>query len=258
MNHITFPGIGLEFQISKVAFSFLGIDIYWYSVFIVCAIVVALFLCMTSKDNYGIKFEEVIDVAIVTIIFGIIGARLYFVMFNLKYYLADPIRIISLRDGGLGIYGGLILGGLALVFRAKKLELNPYDFLDYIVPFVAIAQSIGRLGNFFNIEAYGEKTDSFLRMGINSIEGYIEVHPTFLYEAVSTFVIFCIIRILQKKRRFKGQIFLLYLMLYSFIRFFIEGLRADSLMIGEFRVSQILSAIIFIISLYSYIKKQKD
>ncbi len=254
MNIITFPSLGLEFEISKIAFSFLGIEIFWYSICIVFAIIVALILIATSKDNFDIEFESILDLAIFTIISGIIGARLYYVMFNLDYYLADPMNILNIRDGGLGIYGGLILGGLALVFRANKLDLKLYDVLDYIAPFVAIGQSIGRWGNFFNAEAYGTETKSFLRMGIENSQGYIEVHPTFLYESLSTFVIFCILRILQKNRKFGGQIFWLYLLLYSFIRFFIEGLRADSLMLGDFRISQILSFIIFIVALSNYYK----
>lgn len=254
MSIVTFPSLGLEFEISRIAFTFFGIEVYWYAICIVLAILVALFLCATSKDNYEMDFENVIDVAIFTIISGIIGARLYYVIFNLDYYLSNPISILNIRDGGLGIYGGLILGGLALVFRAKKLDLKLYDVLDYIAPFIAIAQSIGRWGNFFNVEAYGVETKSFFRMGIESVQGYIEVHPTFLYESLSTFVIFCILRFLQKNRKFAGQIFWLYLLLYSFIRFFIEGIRADSLMLGDFRISQVLSLIIFIVSLSNYYK----
>lgn len=252
MNIITFPSLGLEFSISSIAFTLFGIDVYWYSICIVFGILIALFLCYISKEKFGINFEDIIDISITTIIAGLIGARLYYVIFNLDYYLSNPIKIFAIRDGGLAIYGGLILGGLALVFRSQKLDLKPLNLLDYISPFVALAQSVGRWGNFFNIEAYGYETRSFLRMGIQSIEGYIEVHPTFLYESFSTFVIFCILRILQKKRKFSGQILLLYIMMYSFVRFFIEGLREDSIMLGSFRISQILSLVLLVISVYFY------
>lgn len=257
MNQVCFPEFGLNLDVPRIAFSIIGINIYWYSFFIVIGIVFALILSFFSKEKFGIKFDDVIDITIITLIAGIIGARLYYVLFNLNYYLASPTKLFALRDGGLAIYGGLIFGGLALIFRAKKIKINPYDFLDYIAPFVAIAQSIGRWGNFFNVEAYGNKTSNIFRMGINSIEGYIEVHPTFLYEGISTFVIFCLLRIMQKNRKFTGQILLLYLILYSFVRFFIEWIRADSLMIGYFKISMIVSFIIFVISITIYFKKNK-
>ena len=255
MEVISFPALGLSFEFSKIAFKIFDIEVFWYSICIVIGIIVAIFLCYLSKEKYDVDFWSIIDITITTLIAGIIGARLYYVVFNLDYYLSDPVKIFAVRDGGLAIYGGLILGALALVFRTKKLEIKTFDVLDYIAPFVAIAQSIGRWGNFFNIEAYGAKTTSFFRMGINTYEGYIEVHPTFLYESILTFVIFCILRFLQKNRLFEGQILLLYLILYSAGRFFIEGLRQDSLMFGSFRVSQILSLVIFVISTYFYIKK---
>ncbi len=254
MDIITFPALGLKFNLQSIAFRFLGVDIYYYSICIVIGIVVAITLCVLSKEKFGCKFDELIDILIYTIVFGLIGARLFYIIFKLDYYLASPIRIFAIRDGGLAIYGGLILGSIALVVKSKMLKKNPYDILDYIAPFVAIAQSIGRWGNFFNKEAYGIQTNSLLRMGIFNLEGYIEVHPTFLYESISTFVIFCILRILQKNRKFNGQILLSYLILYSFARFFIENIRADSLMLGNFKISMLLSFIIFICSIALYLK----
>ena len=255
MEEVLFPSLGISVKISKIAFNILGIDIYWYSICIVLGIIVAFVLCKISSDKFNIEFEDIVDVATFSIVFGFIGARLYYVLFNLDYYLEDIKRIVYIRDGGLAIYGGIIFGLIAMLKRANKLKIDKIDLLDYVAPFVAIAQSFGRWGNFFNIEAYGNQTSSFFRMGINSIHGYIEVHPTFLYESFATFCIFCILRILQKNRKFNGQIALLYFMLYSFIRFFIEGLRVDSLMLLNFRVSQVLSFIIFIIASSIYIKK---
>lgn len=257
MNIISFPNFGLEFEVSKIAFSILDIEIYWYSICIVIGIIVAILLCFLSKENFGINFEDIIDISIAALVFGIIGARLYYVIFNLDYYLAYPLKIFSIRDGGLSIIGGLILGGLGVLFRARKLELKPFDLLDYIAPFVAIAQSIGRWGNFFNAEAYGSKCENLFKMGIKNFEGYIEVHPTFLYESISTFVIFCILRMLQKNRKFESQIFLLYLILYSGCRFFIESLRVDSLMVGELRITKLVSGLVFLSSIYMYFRNKK-
>lgn len=257
MNTITFPNLNLKLSISQIATTILGIDIYWYAIFIVLGILLAITLAFTSKEKFGIKFEDLIDILITAIIFGIIGARLYYVFFNLDHYLLNPATILHLRDGGLSIIGALILGGIGIIFRAKKLELKPLDLFDYIVPFVALAQSIGRWGNFFNIEAYGTETNSFLKMRIKTLEGYKEVHPTFFYESICTFVIFCILRILQKKRKFRGQILWLYLILYSTIRFFIEGLRADSLMFSGYKITQIISLITVIYASYMYNKSKK-
>ncbi len=249
MNIVKFPGLNLEFEFSRIAFSIFGISIYKYAVCIVLGIIVALMLCRFSKEKFDIDFNFVLENSIIAIIFGTIGARLYFVLFNLDYYSKHISEIFNFRNGGLAIYGGLILGGLAILIYCKIRKKDILNFLDYIIPYVAIAQCFGRFGNFFNIEAYGYETTSFIRMGINTINGYMEVHPTFLYEAIATFAIFVILRFVQNKRKYKGQVFLWYCLLYSLIRTFIEGLRTDSLMFGNFRVSQILSIIILIISI---------
>lgn len=249
MNIVKFPGLNLEFEFSKIAFSFFGIDVYKYAICIVLGIVVALILSKLSKENYSISYDFLLENVILGMFFGIIGARLYFVLFNIEYYFQNPIYIFKLRDGGLAIYGGLIFGTISIIINCKLKKKDILDFLDYIVPFVAIAQCFGRIGNFFNIEAFGYETKSVFRMGIATINGYTEVHPMFFYEAVSTFFIFCILRIFQKKRKFKGEIFLLYLIFYSSIRAVLEGMRTDSLMLFNWRISQVLSILIFLISL---------
>jgi prolipoprotein diacylglyceryl transferase len=176
----------------------------------------------------------------------------------LKYFLSNPSQILNFRNGGLAIYGGLIVGILTAIIICRKKKIDVLNFLDYVIPFVALAQAIGRWGNFFNIEAYGSQTVSIFRMGIETANGYLEVHPVFLYESISNFLIFIFLRILQKNRKFNGEILLVYCMLYSFVRSFLEGLRIDSLMFFSFRISQILSIFIFIISLIIFYKKIKD
>ena len=248
MNVVTFPGLNLSFEFSKIAFSVFGISVYKYAVCIVLGIAIALVLCRLNKEKFGIDFEFVLENSILGIFTGIIGARIYYIMFNLEYYINNLGEILNFRNGGLAIYGGLIFGAIAIIVNCKIKKKSALDFFDCIVPFVAIAQCIGRFGNFFNIEAYGYETTSILRMGITTALGYIEVHPTFLYEAVSNLVIGIALIIMQRKRKYCGQILLLYCMLYGLIRFFIEGLRTDSLMFFNFRISQILSIIVFIIS----------
>ncbi len=257
MNLVKFPEFNLEFNISKIAFYLFEIPIYNYAVCIVLGIIIALILASVSKEKFENKFEDTLEIILYSLILGIIGARAYFVIFNLKYYLSNPSQILNFRDGGLAIYGGLIFGLITILITCKAKKIKPLNFLDYIVPFVAIAQSIGRWGNFFNIEAYGNETTSIFRMGIEVLDGYIEVHPVFLYESVSTFIIFIFLKYMQKQRKYEGQIALEYIILYSFVRTFLEGFRIDSLMLFNFRISQILSIFIFIISLILFIKNTK-
>lgn len=257
MNLVRFPEFNLEFKFSQIAFYMFGIPIYKYAVCIVLGIIVAIILARFSKEKFENKFEDVLEIILYAIIFGLIGARIYFVIFNLKYYLSDPLKIFNFRDGGMAIYGGLIFGLIAILISCRFKKINKLDFLDFIAPFVAIAQSVGRLGNFFNVEAYGTLTSSIFRMGIETIDGYIEVHPVFLYEVVATFLIFIFLRYMQKHRKFRGEIVLEYVILYSFIRIFLESFRIDSLMLFNFRISQILSIFIFIISLILFIKNTK-
>ena len=249
MNVVTFPGLNLSFTFSKIAFTVFGISVYKYAVCIVLGILVSILLCGLNKEKFGIDIEFILENSILGVVFGAIGARLYYIMFNLEYYTNNPSEILNLRNGGLAIYGGLIFGAIAIIINCKIQKKNILNFFDCIIPFVAIAQCIGRFGNFFNVEAYGYETTSFLRMGITTLQGYTEVHPTFLYEAVSTLIIGVILIIMQRKRKYSGQILLLYCMLYGLIRMFIEGMRTDSLMFFNFRISQILSIIVLIISI---------
>lgn len=246
MNIVKFPNFNLEFEFSKIAFSVFGIEVYKYAVCVALGIIVALFLLKISKEKYGIEYEFALENCIIAIIFGIIGARIYFVLFNLSFYLKNPLKIFNFREGGLAIYGGLIFGAISIIINCKIKKKNYLDFFDYIVPSLAVAQCIGRFGNFFNIEAYGYETQNIFRMGIETLEGYKEVHPVFLYESVLMFVCFIILKILQRKRKFKGEITVFYLMFYSGIRMFLEALRTDSLLLFNWRISQVLSSLIFL------------
>ena len=256
MDIVTFPGFNISIEIPKVAFSILNVDIHWYAVCIVFGIVVALVLCKISKEKFYIDFVQVLEIMLITLVFGVIGARIYYVLFNLDIYLENPIEIFNIRNGGLAIYGGFIAGIIVIIELCKKYGINKLDFFDYIVPFVSLAQSIGRWGNFFNIEAYGYETDSLFRMGIFTSQGYMEVHPVFLYECIICFAMFFILRAMQKKRKFVGEICFTYLAMYSLARFFLEGLRQDSLMFMSFRVSKVLSLIIFVYCCYFLIKER--
>lgn len=255
MNLIRFPGLNLEFNISSVAFKIFGIEIYWYAILIVSAMILALIMFKKRDGLYEIKFNDVIDLSLYVIPISIVCARLYYIVFNLEYYIQTPKEILIIRNGGLAIYGAVIGGLITCFIFCKKKKINLLDLMDYVAPGLVLGQAIGRWGNFVNVEAYGTTTNSLLRMGIIEAGGYIEVHPTFLYESIACLVIFIILLILKNSRRFKGQIACTYFILYSLERFFVEGLRTDSLMLRNVRVSQVLSIIIFATSLSIYIIK---
>ncbi len=249
MNIIKFPLLNLELEMSEVAVTVFGLGIRWYAIIIVFCIILALIWCKFRTKKYNIDFDEILNLFIILIPTVIICARLYYVIFNLDYYLKNPIQILNIRGGGLAIYGGIIGGIIASYIYCQKREINILNLLDCVVPILALSQGIGRWGNFINSEAYGTETNLPWKMGI--IEDGVEkfVHPTFLYESIGTIIIFIILAIWQNKSKFEGQIAYMYLAFYSLLRFFIEGLRADSLMLFNFKISQILSLIIFVLSL---------
>lgn len=198
------------------------------------------------------------EVLIGGIIFGVFGARIYYVLFNFKEYINEPFKIWRISDGGLAIYGGIIAIVLYLVVYCRIRKQNFLDLADYLVPYLALGQAFGRWGNFFNIEAYGRPSTGIFRMGIYELGKYVEVHPCFLYESIGCLLIFLILTEVRKKRSYKGQVLYLYFTLYSFIRFFIERLRTDSLFFGYYRASQLLSLLFFSYFAITVVEKLKN
>lgn len=241
MEHtIGFPNLGLEFTLSRVACTVLGKDIYWYGI-IICAgfILAALYVNSRTKD-FGITSDNLTDCLIICVPLGIICARIYYVVFEWGYYAQHPGEIIAIWKGGIAIYGGIIgtLIGLFVYSRVKKLSLA--SLCDLAAFGLLIGQCIGRWGNFVNGEAHGGPTT--LPWGM-TIDGQSMVHPTFLYESLWNLIGFVLLHFYSKKRRFKGEIALLYAAWYGAGRAWIEGLRTDSLYIGSVRVSQLLAII---------------
>lgn len=261
MEEVIFPAINLKLNINPVAFNLFGVNVNWYALIIVSAFAIGILLCKKNDGKYNIKFEDILTLFIFLIPISIICARLYYIIFKLEYYINNPSYIFNIRNGGLAIYGGIIGAIITIFVFCKKKKINFYNILDFLAPYLALGQSIGRWGNFFNREAHGIETNSIFRMGIVEKGQYIEVHPTFLYESVCNLMIFIILIKISNKRKYKGQITCLYLALYSFIRAIIEGLRTDSLMLGNLRISQALSILLFIISttilIYMKIKNNK-
>lgn len=264
ISKLSFPGLGIgEFSVNSVAFSipwFNGnsIDIAWYAIIITCGIVAAVLYTMYRANPIGITPSDIIDFAIPVVILGIIGARAYYVLTTPGQY-STFLDYINIRNGGLAIYGGIIGGALGVIIMCIAKKISFSAMADCCMPGVILAQGIGRWGNFMNGEAFGGITDWFCRMGLqnyNSLSTFktsemVYVHPTFLYESVWNFLGFIIASLLHKHKKYDGQIVLFVFCWYGFGRFFIEGLRTDSLYIPgtSLRISQVLGAVIFIITL---------
>ena len=236
-----------------IAFEIAGIEIRWYGILIALGMLIAVLLSCKRAAYHNLKEDDVLDVALWSIPIGVIGARLYYVLFNLKYYNSIS-EAFNIRAGGLAIHGGLIFGITTAVIVCRLKKINPLNMIDLMIPSVALAQAIGRWGNFFNGEAHGGPTN--LPWGI-IVDG-VKVHPTFLYESIWCLLLFIGLSYFDKyKRRAHGQTFALYCIFYSLERFFVESLRTDSLMIGPFKQAQVISlcAIAFGIFLYRFSQK---
>lgn len=234
---------------NPIAFTIFGLDIRWYGIIIAAAMVVATLVMFRRAPKHKFSRESVIDFVIIVIPVGVIGARLYYVLFNWDMYKNDLASIINLRTGGLAIHGGLILALVAIFIFCRVKKLGFLNVLDLIMPAVILAQAIGRWGNYFNSEAHGTPTDLPWAVTV----GGQTYHPTFLYESVWCLLVFFILILIDNHRKFNGQVFLLYGILYSLERFFVEWLRTDSLMIGSLKQAQVLSAVVFVSFIIIYI-----
>ena len=246
---ISFPGLGLSFNPSRVAFSIGSKPIYWYGIIIAAGFLLAVYYALKRADQFGLTQDNIIDMLICAVPLAIIGARAYYCLFSWNLYKDDPIRVLYIWEGGLAIYGGVIGAVIGLFIYTKVKKVKTSAMLDIGGLGLLIGQSIGRWGNFMNREAFGAQTNSFLRMGLTDASGAtIYVHPTFLYESVWNAIGLLILHFYSKRRKFDGQIFLMYLGWYGLGRMFIEGLRTDSLYVGSsnLRVSQLLAGICFL------------
>lgn len=254
-------------MIDPVAIQLGPISIRWYAIFIVSGLLLAVYLAMKEAPRRKIIPDDILDFILIAFPLAIIGARVYYVIFDWSYYANQPLsEIVAIWNGGLAIYGGLITGAIVLFVFSYYRAINPLDFLDIAAPGVMIAQAIGRWGNFINQEAYGKIVDNlnYLPEFIKNqmyIDGSYRV-PTFLYESLWNLLGFVIVMSLRHRPRFfkQGEITFFYLIWYGCGRFVIEGMRTDSLMLFGIRVSQWLSALIVLIGVVLVIwrRKQKD
>lgn len=245
------------------------IKIYWYSIMILTGAAIGLFLAYREFKRQGIEVAKLDNMVFFTIIFGIIGARIWYVLFNLDYYSKHLSEIFAVWNGGLAIHGAVIFGIVFLFFYCRKHKISFYKVVDIVMPAVLCGQILGRWGNFFNMEAHGTKvTRSFLEslcLPDFIIKGmYIKghyYHPTFLYESLFNLMLLIFILIIRRHRKIhEGTVLSIYMIGYGIIRFFIESLRTDSLMLGSIRVAQLISILLFvggIVLLIYSIKKNK-
>ena len=245
LGPITFPGLGWELNPPR-GFQIGTFTIYYYGVIIALGLVLAVIYGMRRCRQFGIKQDDILDGVLWIVPFAVICARAYYCIFEWENrFAADPISVFYIRDGGLAIYGGVIGAAIGIVAYCLFKKIPIATTLDITAVSFLIGQAIGRWGNFFNREAFGAETESFLRMGLyDTVTGSVVYHhPTFLYESVWNALGFVVLHFLSKKREYDGQIALGYAFWYGLGRFFIEGLRTDSLYWGPVRVSQLLAAV---------------
>ncbi len=241
---ITFPSLGISWNPGRY-FEIGPVTIRYYGLIIALGLLLAVIYACRRSSQFGISVDDLTDGVLFIVPFAIICARLYFCVFSWDQYAANPISILYIWKGGLAIYGGVIGAAIGIVVFSLVKKIRVGAVLDITALGFLIGQSIGRWGNFFNREAFGAETETFLRMGLtNRFTGEVTYfHPTFLYESVWNLCGFVLLHFLSKKRKYDGQIALGYLAWYGLGRTFIEGLRMDSLMWGSVRVSQILAAV---------------
>lgn len=262
---VMFPGLGIgtdnPIVVNQTAFTIAGWPVQWYGIIIAFGFALAVIYAMTNAKKFKINTDNLIDAAIIGVVAGIIGARLYYIVFSTgairEHFIQNPISMLYIWEGGLGIYGGIIfgIGAGAIVCKVKKMNISAT--LDIAGLGFLIGQGIGRWGNFINQEAFGRKTNFPWGM-VSANTGGVPVHPCFFYESVWCLLGFVLLHIFSKKfRRYDGQVFLLYIAWYGAGRFVIESLRTDSLMLFGLKVSQIVAVLMIIVSVAIMIKNRK-
>ena len=240
---ISFPSLGLEMNPPR-GFQLFGFDIRFYGIIIALGLLLAVIYGLKRRKQFGLTEDHILDGVLWIVPFAIICARAYYCAFSWNEFKSNPISVLYIWQGGIAIYGGVIGAALGIIAFCliKKIKLGAV--LDLVSLGFLIGQSIGRWGNFFNREAFGSQTESWFRMGLFNVNRgeYQYYHPTFLYESLWNAIGFVVLHFLSKKRKYDGQIALGYVAWYGLGRAFIEPLRQDSLMIGTFRVSQLVAA----------------
>ncbi len=248
---------------SDIAFSVFDFPIYWYGIILAISIYLGFFLADYLSKYRNIKSGFILENALLLIITGLLGARLYYCLLNFSYYVSRPIEVLDLRQGGLSIHGMLIAGAITLIFITKKYKIELFSLLDVSAVAVALSQAIGRWGNYFNSEAFGLPTYSdwglFVPLNRRPLD-YVDnslFHPTFLYESILNLLLFFILLFVLKKINKSGIVFALYLIFYSIIRIFVEQIRIDSAFdLFGLPIAQVVSFVLLIVgSIILFVRK---
>ncbi|MDO4633619.1 MAG: prolipoprotein diacylglyceryl transferase [Eubacteriales bacterium] len=281
---ILFPHLGITLKNVGQYISIVHFEIAYYGIIIALGMLCGVSLILFRAKRSGQDEDAYFNMTILTIMIAVCGARAYYVLFSWETYRTNLLEIFNLRGGGLAIYGGVIAGGLTVFFYAKRKKLSFPLLADTVIPGVIVGQILGRWGNFFNREAFGGYTDGLLAMALpenavryaeiteemhqhaSVIDGitFVQVHPTFLYESLWNVLLLCLLLWYERKKKFEGELFLLYLAGYGIGRFWIESLRTDQLLLPgiQFPVSQMLSGILAVTAvgmmLFKRIKMQND
>lgn len=246
----------MQYNGSRVAFEIFGVQIYWYAILIVTGMALAVIFASKELKRIGGKEDHIYDLSLILLPLAVIGARIYYVIFEWQRY--DSIwAMLDIRSGGLAIHGGVIVGVIVGIIYARIKKVRFFTLSDVIMIFLPLAQAIGRWGNFFNNEAYGYETDLPWALIIDG-KGH---HPTFLYESLGNLLIFgVLLYFFRNKQRKFGQTTSLYLIFYGILRFIVESFRTDSLWIGPFRTAQITSILFIVagVAILMYLKKQPE
>ncbi len=254
-------------MISSNIFEIFGFEIKWYSVLILAAIIISYFLITSESKRFQIKQEFLFNLMFWVIILGILGARIYYVIFNFDYYKANPSEIYKIWHGGLAIHGAMIAGLATILFYCNRYKVNTKKILDICAPAMIISQAIGRWGNFFNHEAFGSAVEYKTLINFKIIPQFVvdnmyidgSYHlPMFYFESLLCFIGFLIMLFLRRRRYIKNaEIFAFYLIWYGAVRFFIEIFRTDSLMFSDFKMAQVVSVVMVLFGLYIVIKQRR-
>lgn len=250
MNNISFPKLGLDFDISPVAFSLFGKDVYWYALIILTGFFLGILLVYRDAPKRGLSRDNVIDIALLGIVSGIICARIYYVIFSWDEFRDDIMGIFRIWEGGIAIYGAIIGAVISTAIYCKVKKLNILNTFDVCCVGLLLGQAIGRWGNFVNCEVYGGVTDSLFGMSIN---GGAPVVPLFLYESALNFLGVILLLLFRNHKTHHGQVFMRYLFWYSLCRLILEGMRDTRYILylipGVLGISQFVSVLLIIISI---------
>lgn len=264
VNTIAFPGLGLSFEVNRIAFTMFSRPVFWYAICILTGFALGVtFVCLTSKKR-GVDPDHIFDIAFWGLISAIICARIYYCIFDWDS-IGSFANIFKIWEGGIAIYGAIIGAVLSTAIYCKKKKLNTKNVFDVCCPGLFIGQIIGRWGNFFNAEVFGRETDNILRMTINGSAG---VHPLFLYEGLWNLAGLILLLLFRHRKRADGQVFCFYIFWYSLGRLFLEGMRQSEYILylipNVLGISQVVAAIGIILGIAGKIylglkaKKQKD